>query len=215
MDKIKQEIIRTGRWIKEQKLTWGTSGNISAREGSMVYVTASGTVMGDLREEDILVCGLDGRVIDGEGKPSKETGMHLEVYRRREDVQAIVHSSPFYSTFCACSNLVLKTNLFIESMYYDEAVKYVPYFHAGSKELAEAVRDICGQCHVILMEHHGILAYDKNLAECRAALEVTENVCKMNVLAQMGGIALQEVPAETVKDFLEGGYYKKRRIQNG
>lgn len=212
MDKVKQEIIRTGRWIMEQKLTWGTSGNISAREKDRVYVTASGTVMGDLKEEDILICDQNGRILEGEGKASKETGMHLEVYRRRQDVEAIVHSSPFYSTFCACSDLELKTKLFIESMYYDRAVGRVPYFHAGSAELAKTVGDVCGQCHVILMEHHGILVYDKNLAECRSALEVTENMCRMNVLAKMGGIALQEVPDKTVKDFLEGGYYKRRNV---
>lgn len=211
MEKAKREIIDAGRWIMEKGLTWGTSGNISVREGNRIYVTASGTVMGDLKEEDILICGLDGQVVDGEKKPSKETGMHLEVYRQRDGVRAIIHSSPFYSTFCACCDLELKTDLFIEAMYYDAAVGRVPYFHAGSRELAEAVRDICSRFSVILMEHHGILVYDGNMAECRTALEVTENVCRMNILARMGGIGLRQVPPEIVRDFLEGGYYKKRR----
>lgn len=211
MNPVKQQIMETGRWIMEKQLTWGTSGNISAREGGRVYITASGTVMGDLSEEDIIVCDLDGKILEGEKKPSKETGMHLEVYRKCPDVQGIVHTSPFYGTFCACSKFELKTNLFIESMYYDETIRRIPYFHAGSKELAEAVRQVCDTTHVILMEHHGILVYDKSLAECRTSLDVTENVCKMNILARMGNLELEEVPAETVKDFLEGGYFKKRR----
>ena len=211
MDQMKQSVIETGKWIMQKNLTWGTSGNISARDGEKVYITASGTVMGNLQEEDIIVCDLNGRVLEGSKKPSKETGMHLEVYRSCPDVAGIIHTSPFYGTFCACSDLKLKTNLFIESMYYDEKILRIPYYHAGSKELAAAVKAVCTQGHVILMEHHGILVYDKNLAECRTSLDVTENVCKMNIMAAMGGIGLQELPDETVTDFLEGGYFKKRR----
>lgn len=210
MNAYKQEIIETGRWIMEKNLTWGTSGNISVREGNHIYVTASGTVIGDLHEEDITVVDLEGKVLEGK-KPSKETGMHLEVYRKRPDVAAVLHASPFWTTFAACTTMEMKTDLFIESMYYDEKLLRVPYFHAGSSALAEAVSKVAEKTHVILMEHHGMLCYDRNLKECRSALEVTENVCRMNIMAQSAGIPLQELPKETVRDFLEGGYYKKRR----
>ena len=210
MNTYKQEIIETGRWIMEKNLTWGTSGNISVREGDHIYVTASGTVIGDLHEEDITVVDLEGKVLEGK-KPSKETGMHLEVYRKRPEVAAVLHASPFWTTFAACTTIEMKTDLFIESMYYDEKLLRVPYFHAGSSALAEAVSKVAEKTHVILMEHHGMLCYDQNLKECRSALEVTENVCRMNIMAQSAGIPLQELPKETVRDFLEGGYYKKRR----
>lgn len=210
MNAYKQEIIETGRWIMEKNLTWGTSGNISVREGNHIYVTASGTVIGDLHEEDITVVDLEGKVLEGK-KPSKETGMHLEVYRKCPDVAAVLHASPFWTTFAACTTMEMKTDLFIESMYYDEKLLRVPYFHAGSSALAEAVSKVAEKTHVILMEHHGMLCYDQNLKECRSALEVTENVCRMNIMAQSAGIPLQELPKETVRDFLEGGYYKKRR----
>lgn len=210
MNTYKQEIIETGRWIMEKNLTWGTSGNISVREGDHIYVTASGTVIGDLHEEDITVVDLEGKVLEGK-KPSKETGMHLEVYRKRPEVAAVLHASPFWTTFAACTTMEIKTDLFIESMYYDEKLARVPYFHAGSSALAEAVSKVAEKTHVILMEHHGMLCYDRNLKECRSALEVTENVCRMNIMAQSAGIPLQELPKETVRDFLEGGYYRKRR----
>ena len=210
MNTYKQEIIETGRWIMEKNLTWGTSGNISVREGDRIYVTASGTVIGDLHEEDITVVDLEGKVLEGR-KPSKETGMHLEVYRKRPEVAAVLHASPFWTTFAACTTMEMKTDLFIESMYYDEKLLRVPYFHAGSSALAEAVSKVAEKTHVILMEHHGMLCYDQNLKECRSALEVTENVCRMNLMAQSAGIPLQELPKETVRDFLEGGYYRKRR----
>lgn len=211
MDSLKQEIMETGKQIMMKNLTWGASGNISAGDGERVYITASGTVMGDLKEEDIIVCDRSGTILEGSKKPSKETQMHLEIYHRCPDVRAVIHASPFYSTFCACMKLPVKTKLFIESMYYTENLQRIPYFHAGSKELAAAVRKVCGRSHVILMEHHGVLIYDTRLSECLAGLEVTENVCRMNILAGCGRLPLEEVDSETVMDFLQGGYFKTRR----
>lgn len=210
MKDIVKELIETGRFIMQKNLTWGTSGNISAREGDKIYVTASGTVLGDLHEEDISVVDLSGNLLEGR-KPSKETGMHIEVYKKCPSVNAVLHASPFWTTFAACTGMKIKNNLFIESMYYDENILHIPYCHAGSKELQEEVSKVADKTHVILMDHHGVLVYDTNLPECRSALEITENVCHMNILAKTGGINLEEVPSDTVKDFLEGGYYKKRR----
>ncbi|WP_077611420.1 class II aldolase/adducin family protein [Clostridium sp. Marseille-P2415] len=210
MDQLKQQIIEAGQGIMDKGLTWGTSGNISLRHGDRVWITASGTVMGSLTEDDIIVCDLEGNQAEGTRKPSKETGMHLQVYRKRPDVGGIVHSSPFFGTLCACSDIPLKTNLFIESMYYDANILSVPYFHAGSKGLADAVAEVADRTNIILMGNHGLLAYDTNLKEALTALEITEQVCRMNVLSRMGGFSLKEVEPEMVREFLTGGYYKKR-----
>ena len=137
MDEMTKRLIEAGRTIVEKGLTWGTSGNLSVRRQDRVWITASGTRIGALTEEDILVCDPEGRVVAGKKKPSKETGMHLAVYRERPDAEGIVHCSPFYTTLCACSGITLKTNLFIEAMYYDRKVARIPYFHAGSPELAQ------------------------------------------------------------------------------
>lgn len=208
---MKQQIIETGRWIIEKGLTWGTSGNISMRQGERIWITAGGTDLGQLKTEDILVCDLAGTVLEGAKKPSKETGMHLEVYKRRPEIKAVVHTSPFYTTMCACSGMKILTDLFIEAMYYCEKMTRIPYFHAGSRELAEAAGGACHESHVILMENHGVLVYDKQINECRTALEITEAVCKMNILAGRNGVPLREVAKETAADFLTGGYFKARR----
>lgn len=213
MKNLIDEIIKTGKWIVEKNMTWGTSGNISLRgDKGNIYITASGTKIGDLREEDIIVCDMDGNIIEGSGKPSKETRMHIEIYKNRPEVNAVVHSSPFYSTLCACSDIVLKNNLFIESMYYTSDISYIDYHHAGSKELADDVSKACAKSNIILMKNHGVTAFDVNMKEAVAALEVLENTCRMNVLENTGKFHLNEVDKETVSDFLNGGYYKPRRV---
>jgi len=213
MKNLVDEIIKTGKWIVGKNMTWGTSGNISLRgEDGSIYITASGTKIGDLSEEDIIVCDFEGNIIQGRGKPSKETRMHIEIYKNRPEVNAVVHSSPFYSTLCACSDIVLKNNLFIESMYYTSDISYIDYHHAGSRELSDDVSKACTKSNIILMRNHGVTAFDVNMKEAITALEVLENTCKMNVMANFGKFQLNEVDSDTVSDFLNGGYYKPRRV---
>lgn len=209
MDEMTKRLIEAGRTIVEKGLTWGTSGNLSVRRQDRVWITASGTRIGALTEEDILVCDPEGRVVAGKKKPSKETGMHLAVYRERPDAEGIVHCSPFYTTLCACSGIALKTNLFIEAMYYDRKVARIPYFHAGSPELAQGAARAAREAGVIFMSNHGILTLDTCLEEAVMAVEITEQMCKMNVMASMGGFGLTETDSGMVEEFLTGGYYKK------
>lgn len=216
MNNFAKDIIEIGKWIVQKNMTWGTSGNVSMRgDDGKFYITASGTTIGDLLEEDIIVCDIDGKVTCGKGKPSKETGMHLEIYKRRPDINVIIHSSPFYSTLCACSDIKLENNLFIESMYYISHVSYVKYQHAGSKELVDDVAKVCTESNIILMKNHGVTVYDINVKEAKTALEVLENTCKMNVLSNIGGFTLKQVENDKVSDFLNGGYYKSRRSFDG
>ena len=98
--------------------------------------------------------------------------------------------------------------MFIEAMYYLSAVAYVDYYHAGSAELARAVADVCPEADVIFMRNHGVIICGSSMKEAMCALEIVENVCRMNVLANAGKFKLMPVGEETVTDFLEGGYYR-------
>ena len=94
-------------------------------------------------------------------------------------------------------------------MYYDRKVARIPYFHAGSPELAQGAARAAREAGVIFMSNHGILTLDTCLEEAVMAVEITEQMCKMNVLASMGGFGLTETDSGMVEEFLTGGYYKK------
>lgn len=208
---VVKSIIDAGRKMIEKNLTWGTSGNISIRDDDgMVYMTASGTDLGRLQPEDILCLGVQGEPSGGK-KPSKESAMHEGVYQVRNNIHAAIHASPFYTTLCASSDVTLTANLFIEAMYYMDCYETVEYFHAGSARLAQAVRESCRNTNVIFMKNHGIFVLGKDIGEAFCGLEIVENVCRMNIEARSAGVKLLPVAEETVKEFLEGGYYKAGR----
>ena len=77
----KQEIIEFGKQLYEKDLTFATSGNISVKTDDGILITASGTSLGRLEEDDIVLMDFDGNVI-GAGKPSCEKMLHVEVYNQ-------------------------------------------------------------------------------------------------------------------------------------
>ncbi|SDF61103.1 class II aldolase/adducin family protein [Sporomusa acidovorans] len=206
------QLIDVGKYLLTNQLAWGTSGNVSARtDKDTMIITASGTHMGNLSESDFAHCKISTGEVAGEKKASKETPMHIGIYRQRDDVNAILHSSPFNTTIFACSDTPIYSELFVESMYYLEHIAYVDYYHPGSMQLADAVTEQAPYANIIIMRHHGVVVYDKNVAEALVRLETLEIVCKMILQAKAAGVQLTKIPDKIVKSFLEDSGYRVRQ----
>ena len=97
---LRAEIVRIGQLMHARGLLCGFEGNLSVRlDDERLLMTASGLHKGLMREEQLLVVDLDGRiVVQSEGthglRPTSELPMHLEAYRQRPDVRAVVHAHP-------------------------------------------------------------------------------------------------------------------------
>lgn len=210
---LRNELKQTGKYMMDKNLAWGNAGNISARTDSDSFlITASGTYMGELEDSDLVECALHtGQALDGERKPSKEVPMHRAVYETRPDIQAVLHASPFYSTLIACSDIDIPNSWFVETMYYLERIERVDYFHPGSAELGQAVREKSPAANILLLNHHGVLVYDMSVKEARTALHTLEMTCQMLIQAKSAGIPLRSLPPERVADFLHNSGYKPRR----
>lgn len=205
-----QGLQAAGRYMLDNDLAWGNAGNISARIGTDHYlITASGTRLGELKDDDFVECSLDGS-FSGDRKPSKETPMHRAIYEQRPEIGAILHASPFYSTLVACADIQVPADLFIEDMYYLERLEHVSYFHAGSRELGDAVRLKARRANILFLDNHGVLVYDTSIQEALMGLHTLEFVCHMAIIARGAGVELRSLPATTVTDFLENSGYRPR-----
>jgi ribulose-5-phosphate 4-epimerase/fuculose-1-phosphate aldolase len=208
---VQRELIDAGRYLLNNQLAFGTSGNISKRvDGGKMVITASGTFMGDLKEDDFVLFNLETQKNLSEKKASKETPMHTGIYQHRPDVNAVIHSSPFYTTLFSCSNEPISSELFIENMYYLENLGYVDYFHPGTSDLGKAVAEEAKKSDVIIMRNHGVVVMDTSLPEALMRIETLEMTCKMIVTANAAGIKLNNLSARTIKEFLEDSKYKLR-----
>jgi L-fuculose-phosphate aldolase len=210
---ISKQLIDAGKYLLANQLAWGTSGNISARlDDERMLITASGTKMGDLKPDDFALCNFETGLWEGNRKPSKEVPMHTGIYQIRNDANVILHSAPFYTTLIASSEEPIVSVLFVETMYYLEDVAYVDYFHPGTVELGEAVKEQAENGHVIILKNHGVILFDDSFSDAIMRLETLEMACRMIVTAKSAGIKLTKIPDQVVSDFLENARYKPRKL---
>lgn len=209
----RKQLQETGKYMMNYGLAWGNAGNISARTNNEHYlITASGTFLGELAEEDLIECSFGGGCIyPDHKKPSKELPMHKAVYEARPEINAVLHASPFYSTMIACSDIIIPSDWFVETMYYLERIERVPYHHPGSEALGEGVKEKAKKANILLLEHHGVLVYDTSVKEARMALQTLEMACRMLITAKSTDTELRTLDNDITRDFLEHAGYKPRR----
>lgn len=209
MTKIISELQHLGEFLIENDLAWGTSGNISMRANEkQYYITASGSEMGSLAKEDLII--YPNNELNSK-KPSKEYRFHDAIYKNRPDINAVIHSSPFYSTLLACSDIEINSNYFIESMYYLERIETIPYAHPGTEELSQFIEEKAKLSNIFILKNHGVIVADTNVKEALMSLQTLEFTSKMIINALSAGISLTEIDNNKVLDFLENSRYKPRR----
>ena len=95
--------------LYDKQLASGKSGNVSIRLDDYIAITPTLKAINGLNEDDVVLVDMDGNVLT-KGKPSSEAGMHLAIYKKRSDVNAIIHTHSPFTTGFAFSNKKIKTN---------------------------------------------------------------------------------------------------------
>ena len=197
-------VIAAGRRLIHEGYTTHTWGNISVRGGDgRIYITPSGMDYDLIGIEDIVVLDVCGNILEGIRKPSIEKDLHTEIYRRRPDVGAIVHTHPMESLAFACmgKDIPLITDAAVMTMR--DTVRTAPYALPGSKELAANCADTLGPTGMaVLLAGHGAVCVGSDLEQAfktAKILEITAELCA-KILA-MGGHP-EALPEKVRKDLL-------------
>ena len=190
MNKQKQAVADCMNRLYRQGLTTTSGGNISLRASpSLILLTPSATDKGNMTAEQIAEIGLDGTNHTPHLKPSIETSMHLEIYKRHPHVQAIVHAHPPMASTFAAARKSINTRLIAEAYAILGEPTIAPYALMGSSGLAASVAGSFKE-HTccVLMENHGVLCIGNSLLQAFDRIEVLENTAKINLhVAQLGG----------------------------
>lgn len=180
------------RRLYERGLTTCSGGNVSVRvDESTVAITPSASDKAAVQAEDIAIVSLDGKVLTDDKKVSIETGMHLAVYRKRVDIQALVHAHPLHATLFTATHRKLRTDIIAEARFLLGEPQWAPYALMGSDQLAAIVADAFSQesTRVVLMENHGVITAGNDLFRAYDRLEVLESAAKMTLLGEnLGGL---------------------------
>lgn len=194
-DEARQQLVDAMRTLDARGLNRGTSGNLSVRFGSGMFVTPSGITPDRLKPGLMVFVDGDGSVAEGAARPSSEWQMHLGLYRRRADARAIVHCHARHSTILACAHLEIPPLHYMVAVGGGASVPVAPYATFGSEELAEGVADTLDGRLACLMANHGLIALGPNLVTAMAiAEEIEEQAAVYCGTLAIGGPKLLDEP---------------------
>ncbi|CAK7085797.1 L-fuculose-phosphate aldolase [Tissierella carlieri] len=168
------EIVEYGKRLVTSGLTKGTGGNLSIynREKRLFCISPTGIDYFDIKPEDVVVMDLEGKIIEGDKKPSSEVEMHRIFYANREEIDAIIHTHTMYATTLACLNWSLPPVHYMVALAGLD-VRCAKYATYGTKELAENAFEAMRDRYAVLLANHGLLAGAKDLAN---AFNITEEI---------------------------------------
>jgi L-fuculose-phosphate aldolase len=178
--------------------TASNDGNISVRLGEgRLLMTPKSVCKGFMTPEMMCVTDESGRKLEGDRDPSSEMLMHLEVYRQRADVRAVVHAHPPIATGFAVAGIPLDRAVLAEVLTTLGSIPIAEYATPSTSELAEAVRRYITAHDGMLLANHGALTAGADLYSAYYKMETIEHFAKISLVARLLGrehlIAREEV----------------------
>ena len=187
---LRDAIVECGRIAYERRLLMSNDGNISVltAEGNML-ITPSGLCKGRMSADDLLLMDMDGNVLSSAPgrRPSSETPMHLEVYKQRPDVHAVLHAHPIFATTLTVSDYPLPVDVLPEVLLALGDVPTTRYATPSSHDDADAIHDLIRDHDALLLRQHGSLTVGADLDEALIRLERVEHVAEVFWRAHMLG----------------------------
>ncbi len=159
-------LVEHGRKMVEHGLTRGSGGNLSIflRDENLMLITPSGGDYHKVTSSDMVLMDLNGNVVSGDRKPSSEYSMHAILYRRRSDINAVVHCHSIYSATLATLGWEIPAAYYLIGVGGGENVRVANYATYGTEELAENALEAMENRLAVLLANHGLLTGARSLA---------------------------------------------------
>jgi L-fuculose-phosphate aldolase len=185
---LRADMVEVGRRMYAREYTDANAGNISARLGpERLLMTPKSVCKGFMTPDMMCITDLEGRRLQGDRDPSSEMLMHLEVYRQRPDVQAVVHAHPPTATGFAVAGIPLDRAVLAEVLTTLGSIPIAEYATPSTSELPEAVRKYIKAHDGMLLANHGALTVGSDVMSAYYKMETIEHFAKISLVARMLG----------------------------
>lgn len=211
MSEVFKELKKYAYKLVTSGLVVGAGGNLSARDGEFMYISPSGFDLQEVDDNDWVKVVIETGEILSDLKPSSELEMHLECFRRSDDIQAVVHAHPSYSVGVASAGKEIPP-MFPDFPAMLKKISYIDYIIPTTDLLANAIGEVVADSQSIVMRNHGVLTVGSSLKEAYFYLQLTEEGAKVYTLSSIVGEPriltekecedLQNLPSETYRSSL-------------
>jgi L-fuculose-phosphate aldolase len=185
---LRAEIVEVGRRMYARGYTASNDGNISVKLGAeRLLMTPKSVCKGFMTPDMMCITDLDGKKLQGDRDPSSEMLMHLEVYRHRPDVRAVVHAHPPIATGFAVAGIPLNRAVLAEVLTTLGSIPIAEYATPSTAELPAAVRKYVSAHDGMLLANHGALTLGADLMAAYYKMETIEHFAKISLVARLLG----------------------------
>ncbi|MBW8729455.1 MAG: L-ribulose-5-phosphate 4-epimerase [Terrabacter sp.] len=188
---IRREVCALHSELTRYQLVVWTAGNVSARVPGqdLLVIKPSGVSYDDLTPDNMVVCDLDGRVVDGEHAPSSDTAAQAYVYRHLPDVGGVVHTHSPYATAWAARGEPIPCVLTMVADEFGGDIPVGPFAVIGDdsigRGIVETLRD--SRSPAVLMQNHGVFAVGPTARAAVKAAVMCEDVARTVHLSRQLG----------------------------
>ncbi len=206
----REQLTEATREMFRRGLVGAYSGNTSIRlcgvgEEGLLLVTPTHYPYYRLNPEDLVVVDLDGNPVESGGMaPSSETRLHLEIYRRRNDVQAVAHTHSIHASAVSVIGRDIPPLIDEMLLTIGGPVKVSKYAFPGTQALAEEAYAALAQRNAALLRNHGVVSVGPDIWEALEVADLVERLAQIFVLARnFGPRAGSTLPEDAIAAELE------------
>ena len=169
MQEERELVVEYGKKMSADRLSTGTSGNISIynAEKGLMAISPSGMDYFSTKPED------------GSRKPSSEWALHTTFYKHKPHARAVVHTHSMYCTTFAVLGQPIRAVHYVIGDAGVDTIPCAPYRLFGTVELAEAAMEVCGESDAVLLGNHGLVVCGKDIKSAYSL------ACNMEYIAEL------------------------------
>lgn len=199
-NKLEKQIIKYGKMCGDKNYTPGYSGNISARYKDGMLITTSGSSNGYLEKKHIVETDFEGKSLEKGKKPSSEKFLHIEIYKKRPEINYIIHvHAPYLSSFASAGKDLMEP-IMAENVFYFGGIPLADYALPSTMQLVENTVQFFDKYDAVLMANHGFVVASKTIEDAYMKLELAESYAQVVLNTEILGGAkrLTEVEADEI-----------------
>mgnify|MGYP004577886783 CR=1 FL=1 len=199
-NKLEKQIIKYGKMCGDKNYTPGYSGNISARYKDGMLITTSGSSNGYLEKKHIVETDFEGKALEKGKKPSSEKFLHIEIYKKRPEINYIIHvHAPYLSSFASAGKDLMEP-IMAENVFYFGGIPLADYALPSTMQLVENTVQFFDKYDAVLMANHGFVVASKTIEDAYMKLELAESYAQvvLNTETLGGAKRLTEIEAKEI-----------------
>ncbi len=199
LEKLKEQLVQLHLELPKNNLVMWTGGNISARdpETGLVAIKASGIRYEEMGPEHIVVVDKDGKVVEGNFRPSSDMFSHLYIYKHRPDVGGVVHTHSRYATAFAAVGKPIPCVLTAIADEFGGPIPCAGFALIGDEAIGKVVIESIGKSPAVLLKNHGVFTIGRNARAAVKAAVMTEDAAATVWLALQIGTP-DDIPQKDV-----------------